>query len=146
MKKRILLALCLVLMLSVISPASFIYADDFETPADDPVDPEPFVKINIINTSLSINSSGKSSDYSLVYVPDGTCTVHLRMDLQRETSTDQWQTIKYWTKTGTQIVSLDKEWYVVHGYTYRLLISVDVYDSDGLVADSTAVVSNYVTY
>ena len=146
--KRInkLLSLCLALVLCCMAPALLAHADDLEPPADDPLDPEPFVKIGVITCDIQISSSGLSSDYCHVYVPDTTCTVDVSMELQREISYGNWETIKTWTDSGTRTVTLDKYWYVGHGYTYRLWIGVDVTDANGLAADSAGVESNYVYY
>ena len=142
-----LLSLCLALLLCCMTPALLAHAEDLEPPADDPLDPDPFVKISLITCDIEISSSGLSSDYCHVYVPDTTCTVDVSMELQRASSYGgSWETIKTWSDSGTRTVTLDEYWYVGHGYYYRVYISVAVWDSDGLLADATGVESSYVYY
>ena len=147
MKKRnVLFLLCAILLFSCLSPTASVFADEVSPPVEPPDDPEPFQEIAFITCNLDINSRGKTTDHALVYVWDETMTVNLYMDLQREVSTENWETVKSWSASGNSIVELLKEWYVLPGYTYRLLIGVTVYDTEGLLADATAVVSNYVDY
>lgn len=149
MKKRsILLALCLALLFSTLSPAAF--AADLDTPVDDPVDPDPYLYIHTIDIDLDIASSGAASCYASAFVPDTTKTVYVTIWLQRRaldsTSASDFTTYRGpWSDSGTYTVTVDKLTYVTRGYTYRLLVGVDVY-SGNILVDTTSAESDYFDF
>lgn len=149
MKKRsIFLALCLALLLSTFSPAA--YAADLDTPVDDPADPDPYLYISSIGIDLDIASSGAASCYASAFVPDTTKTVYVTIWLQRRaldsTDVDDFTTYRGpWSNSGTYRITVDKLTYVTRGYTYRLLVGVDVYSGSTAVY-STSAESNYLNF
>lgn len=143
--KRIIPFICVLLLFCMISSSAFAY--DPETPADDPLDPEPYTYIATIFIDFDISSSGLTDDYCRVYIPDTSCSCWIDMYLQRwNSSSNQWETVKSWSKYGSGTIALEKEWYVASGYTYRLKCLISVYDSDGLLAESVPVYSSHYYY
>ncbi len=143
--KRFIPFVCALLLFCMISPVAF--ALDPELPADDPLDPSPYSYIAMIDIDFDISSSGLTDDYCQVYIPDTSCTAILDMYLQRwNTSTSRWETVKSWSKQGVETITLEKEWYVASGYTYRLKCIISVYDSDGLLGETAAAFSNHIPH
>ena len=149
MKKRTLsMFLCLLLLCNALCFG--VNAAEQGPPVDDPIDPEPYTYISSIGIDLDIASNGKADCYGSVFVPDTTKTIYLTIRLERRpltsTSNNDWTNVTSWSTSGTYRVTLDNPYYVSHGYTYRLKIGVDLRDSNNILCESTAAVSNYVDY
>lgn len=143
--KRIIPIVCLLLLFSMLSPMALAY--DLEPPADEPLDPDPYTYIATINIYFDISSSGLTDDYCQVYIPDDTCTCYLYMHLQRwNRDTQEWETVKSWNTSGSDTITLEKEWYVVSGYAYRLKNNIYVYDSNNLLGESTSAYSDIIPF
>ena len=143
--KKIISIICIFFLLGIVSPMAFAIEPD--VPIDDPLDPSPYTYIATINIYFDISSSGLTEDYCRTYIPDTTCSCWLDMYLQRWNSSIQdWETVKSWSKNGSGTITLDKEWYVASGYTYRLKCLISVYDSDGLLGESVPVYSSHYYY
>jgi len=95
-----------------------------------------FIKITRLSTDFSVSSSGYADCYSSVTLDNTSDTAELTMELQRSTNKSDWETIKDWTASGKCVVTLDKGWYVVSGYYYRIHITADVYSTSGSLVDS----------
>lgn len=143
--KRLIPFICMLLLFSMLCQTAFALETD--PPADDPLDPSPYTYIAIISIDFDISSSGLTDDYCQVYIPDTSCTATLDMYLQHwNTGTSRWETVKSWSKQGVETITLEKEWYVVSGYTYRLKCAISVYDSDGLLGEVAVGYSNHYYY
>lgn len=143
--KRIIPIICVLLIVNILSPMTL--AIEPEPPVDDPLDPSPYTYIATINICFDISNAGLTDDYCQVYIPDTTCSCWLDMYLQRwNSSTNKWETVKSWSKYGVETITLEKEWYVASGYTYRLKCLVSVYDSNGLLGESVPAYSSHYYY
>ncbi len=143
--KKYISLLCVLLLVSMLS--SLAFAVEPESPVDDPLDPSPYTYIATINICFDISSSGLTDDYCQVYIPDTSCSCWLDMYLQRwNSNTEEWETVKSWSKYGVETITLEKEWYVAHGYVYRLKCIVSVYDSNNMLGEAVDVYSNYYYY
>ena len=144
--KRIIPLFCaLLLLFSMLSSTALAYEP--ETPPDEPDDPSPYTYIATIYIDLDIYSSGLSDDYCQVYIPDETCTCYLYMYLQRWNRTsEEWETVKSWNTSGSETITLEKEWYVSSGYAYQLKSVIYVYNSSNLLAESTTAYSVVIPF
>lgn len=143
--KKLIPIICFILLFSMVTQTALAYEP--ETPPENPLDPSPYTYIATISINFDISSSGLSDDYCQVYIPDNSCSCDLYMLLQRwSDSLGDWETIKSWNTSGTDTITLEKEWYVAHGYTYRLKNVIYVLDSDGLLAESTSAYSVHIPY
>ena len=139
--KRFIACICILVILCILPSAAF--AVEPTVPEDDPVDPDPYTYIATISINFDISSSGLTDDYCQVYIPDDTCTCYLYMYLQRwNHSSQEWETIKSWNTSGSDTITLEKEWYVAYGYAYQLKNVIYVYNSNNLLAESTAAYSD----
>ena len=143
--KRIIPFICMLLLLGTLSPMALAYDPDLPEP--DPIDPSPYTYISTIFINFEISSTGLTDDYCIVYIPDASCSCWLDMYLQRwNSNTEEWQTVKSWSKYGSGTITLEKEWYVAHGYVYRLKCIVSVYDSNDMLGEAVDVYSNHYYY
>lgn len=90
-----------------------------------------YQRICYFTASLEISSSGRATCYGSVTPWVYTDIVDLTVELQRAPQGGTWTTIKTWTTSGTDSVSIDKDWYVASGYYYRTRVTADVYTADG---------------
>lgn len=130
-KRKMVMVLCLLLMLSVIAPTGYAEAR--------------YTRISTFVADLTISSSGLASCYSNVKSSVSTDKIELTMNLQQY-SGGAWKTIKSWDTSGTGTVSLSKTWYVSSGYSYRVQAIAYVYDSSGTLQESPTAYSSTVTY
>ena len=138
MKKVVTLLLTIVLVLGIMAPAAFAFAEN------DAVQPRYF-RISTFDIAFDISSSGKSSCYSKIVTYESTDTIDLTIELQRDGGSG-WSTIKTWTGEDTGRISLDKVWYVTSGYEYRLRITAEVYDTNGKLLETQIDYSCSVDY
>lgn len=83
--------------------------------------------IQSVHTSLSISSGGLSNSYAFITSYSGTDKLRISMYLQRYDN--GWKTVKHWVKDFYNTYgSLTKDWYVAHGYEYRVLTYFYAYD------------------
>lgn len=85
--------------------------------------------ISGISTTLAISESGRADSRATVHVPSGY-EVDLLAELQQKNGS-RWETIHDWEGSGSGRVSVSGPWYVMPGYSYRLKVTVTVYDSNG---------------
>ena len=143
--KRFIPFVCILLLISIFPSTASAYEP--EMPVDNPLDPDPYTYIATIFIDFDISSSGLTDDYCRVYIPDSSCSCWIDMYLQRwNSSLNDWDTVKSWSKYGSSTIALEKEWYVASGYTYRLKCIVSVYDSDGLLGEAVDVYSSHYYY
>ena len=143
--KRLIPLFCVLLLFSILSSTALAYEP--EMPPDDPDDPSPYTYISTIYIDLSIASSGLTDDYCQVYIPNSSCSCWLYMYLERwNSNTGEWDVVKSWSKYGSGTITLEKEWYVAYGYAYQVRSDIYVYDSDGLLGESTTAYSDVMLF
>lgn len=140
--KRVKLSsiLCMALILCLMISMAYAAA-----PAEDPVQPQ-FIKIVHLITDFTVSSSGYADCYSKVTLDNSSDTAELKMELQRSTDEKDWETIKDWSTSSKYSAKLDKGWYVLSGYYYRIHITANVYSSSGSLVDSATKDSDSVRY
>lgn len=122
--------LCILVILCVLVSAASAAGSD-----EDQIQPY-FIRIASLSTDFSVSSSGYADCYGEVEMHNTSDTAELTMELQRSSDQSNWETIKDWTASGKCVVTLDKGWYVVSGYYYRIHITADVYSTSGSLVDS----------
>ena len=143
--KKLILSLCLLLVFCMLTPMAMAY-DEPTTPEDNPIEPDPYTYIHSVDIYFDIASNGLTDDYCQVYIPNGNCTCNLYMHLQRwNDSTNQWETIKSWSTSGSDTITLEKEWYVASGYLYQLKCVMHVYNS-GLLGEVATCYSEQIPF
>lgn len=143
--KRIIPFVCILLLFSMLSSTALAYEP--ETPPGDPTDPDPYTYIATIDVYFDISSSGLTDDYCRVYIPNSSCSCWLYMYLERwNSNSGEWDVVKSWSNNGSGTITLEKEWYVAYGYAYQLRCVVYVYDSNGLLAESTTAYSQIIPF
>lgn len=104
------------------------------------VDATRYTGISSCFASLTISNWGKCSCCSFADCNSGY-SASLTMELKRGSTT-----IKTWTTSGSGMVTLDKTYYVVSGYTYQVVATIEVKDSHGVVVDTIEKSSYSVTF
>ena len=140
MKKKI----CLLLVVLVFSISSVsVFAGEIEGQAV--IQPQ-YEIINSIAAGLTIGSDGKSVSSAKLMTTISGSDCYLTVDLQQK-SGSQWKTIKTWTasKLNGVIVTLEKDYYVVHG-SYRVKATGTVENSSLNVQETAEIYSREVVY
>lgn len=103
-------------------------------------EPLRYTGISDCFASISISGWGKATCSSFADCNHGYSAT-LTMELKQGSTT-----IKSWSTTGSNLVSLDKTYYVVSGYTYQVVATIEVKDSHGVVVDTIEKSSYSVTF
>ena len=97
--------------------------------------------VDLTRLSASLNISGTTASCSgTAKTLISTDTIKMSMYLQKQTSTG-WSNVASWYKEGTRLVTLDKSRSGLSAGTYRVLLYVTVYDSNGNFVESACVYS-----
>lgn len=90
-----------------------------------------FVTIRLLQSGLSINSSGKASCVGRVTLYDSSNRAQLSVQLQKH-SGGSWSTVKTWSKSvqGNTPTNLISSYYVVDG-TYRVACTATIFNATG---------------
>lgn len=145
--RKLALLLCLTMLFSILSP-SMVYAAhlDPDSPPDDPVEPDPYTYIDSIGIDFRMYTNGNTSDYCSAYVPGGynyTLTMEL---LKKSGSSWNVPATATWSNSGSGTVYIDTSYNgLSYGY-YRLAVTVDVYNSSGLLCESVTEYSRVAYY
>ena len=128
------LALCLVLILG----QNVAFAFDSDAAA------QRYVGLVNKSVALKISSAGLSTSQGLVEV-DSRYTAKATLELQQKKN-GAWQPIKSWADSGADAFSIVKDYYVLHGYDYRAVLTVRVYDSKKTLIETGSTSSNTYYY
>ena len=127
MKKVITTLAIAAVLMSCLAPGS-LAANEDEYKEVEIVEPR-YEVIAHISASLNISSSGRASCAAATTLLPGY-TVELTAELQQKDGS-RWETIRDWETSGSNRVEVSGPWYVMPGYSYRLKVTVTVYDSNG---------------
>ena len=140
MKKALSLALCLVLMVSILSVSAF--AVDPEGNDPEPVIPE-YTRVTMIAAGLTISSDGVATCTGTVEPTYATDTVTLIVRLQYWTE-NGWANYCTWQTTGSGVfVDLLETQSVSAGYYYRVRISAHCAPASGTPSE-TVYANSYI--
>ena len=98
-----------------------------------------------ILVSLNISDKGLSNCYGKITLHAGA-SVDMSLILQKSTDQVNWSDEKTWVADGSYVVTIDKDYYVVSGYYYRVKLSGTVYDSSGAYVESPLTYSSVKYY
>lgn len=106
------------------------------TDTDTPPAAMRYTHIDLLSAGLSINSSGKASCGGIVHATYPDTDITLKVELQQYKN-NTWSTIKSWSDSGSGKNTLDVngEYYVTSGYTYRVVSTAKVYNSNGILLE-----------
>lgn len=142
LEKIVVVVLCFMQIASFLAiPASAAYPAETQIVAPSL---SRFARIKSFEVDLTINSSGLTTSYSKVKLAESTDTASLTIELQWLNGST-WSTEKSWSTSGSGTISIEKDWYVLHG-TYRVLATARVYNSTGLLLETATLSSISVKY
>ena len=94
-----------------------------------------YIASNAVSFSINERPNVTTSDvYCGTY---DNLEIQVTCKLQRYNNS-KWNTIKTWTTSGMQDVSLRKTWAVPSGYTYRAYATFYIYDDNGLLLETAS--------
>ena len=139
MKKKITklgaMLLTIVMLLSVVSVSA--------------VNPEisllRYDNVSRMLVSLTISDKGLASCDGQIVLRGGA-SGDVSLILQKSKDQTNWSEEKTWTSNGSYAVSIDKDYFVVSGYYYRVKLSGTVYDSSGAYVESPVTYSSVKYY
>ncbi len=135
--KRVLSAiLTLFVIVALATPA-------FAAIPDESVVSPLYTYIRQTATDLQIDeNTGISVSTASCYSVKGY-TVEIVCRLQQYTGST-WSTLKTWTASGSRYASINENWAVLSGYTYRVFVSYRILNSAGSIVESTSSTKTYV--
>lgn len=134
MKRTAAVILLVVLLCSVITPAS---ADSSFS------DATRFTYIRSATALLDINTSEGIADcFASCQTNAGysNLTIKVTCSLQQYNS-GNWNQVAFWSKTGSVLVSLNRQRAIYSGYTYRLVSKFYIYNSTGAILETHTIYS-----
>lgn len=140
MKKKRMISTLLVLCMALSLMSSVAFATEASNLEERSA---RYTAIQSISTKLTIDRWGKASCVATVKLEDGY-TADVTMELQQYYV--GWITIKSWSDSGGPIIEMIKTYYVESGYDYSVVVTVDVYDSNGRFVESESVISETESY
>ena len=93
-----------------------------------------------LSAELDISTSGRADCYGYVRTRTGY-SVDFTMELLRD-----GRTIKSWSDSGSGIISISEPYYVTPGHDYQVVVSADVYNSQGRLVDTPSTESIVISY
>lgn len=99
-----------------------------------------YTGIAALMCDISISNNGRASCYGRAVNYAGYSTT-LRMDLKRDGGA-----IKSWTTSGSGVVTLDKDYYVLSGHSYYAVVVATVKNSSGATVGTYTAYSATVSY
>ena len=133
MKKKItklgVMLLAVIMLLSTIPVSA----------ANPEISPLRYDNISSMLVSLVISDKGLASC-------DGQITLRGGASVDMSKNQITWSDEKTWTASGSYVVTIDKDYFVVSGYYYRVKLSGTVYDSSGAYVESPLTYSSVKYY
>lgn len=94
-------------------------------------------------STLGITSDGIAECTGTTIVRSGYTSV-VSMVLQK--NDNGWRAIKTWETSGTPTANIQETYKVVAGYSYRLVVTATVYNSQGNYVEAASAYSSNVSY
>ena len=126
--KKISVTISLLLFTTLLMTTANALAVDGVT--DDTIQPR-YTGVSRLDASLTIDASGYASASGHVYVLPGY-TADVSVSLCRDSGAN----VATWYDSGSGKIDIEKSRYVTANHDYYVVVSVDVYDSNGRLADS----------
>ena len=142
MKRVLVTVLCLVMTVSFLTPTAL--AEQHEKLEEVKNTPD-FSRIISFVADLSISSRGLANCYSRVRLANSTDTVTLTMELQRQNGSS-WTRVNSWSTDGSGTVTIERDWFVASGHSYRIQTTARVFNSNGALVETSSATSGTVRY
>ena len=85
-----------------------------------------------LKPGLTISSSGRANCTATVKLDSGY-TANVTMKLESSTNQYIWNEENSWSTSGSETISMNKTYFVSHGYYYRVVVTANVYANGKLV-------------
>ena len=103
-----------------------------------------YVGVSVTSVDLDINS-GLANCIGRVKT-SGSHTADVELSLMKKASgSSSWSSVITWGGNGSNVI-FDKYQYVDSGYSYRVKLSADIYNSNGVLVDEVTEYSSTIIY
>ncbi|MCC3374357.1 hypothetical protein [Cohnella sp. REN36] len=128
-----------------LTPSAIVQASNDSPITKDEVITPFYDYISAVGASIDIGSLGKTASSGFVHY-SGNYDSTLTVELQRSKG-NGWSTVTSWSKsfTGGGVHSLEENYYVTSGYTYRVVAKATI-KSGNTVLETASSTSSEVTY
>lgn len=103
-----------------------------------------FIAITSTTRKITLQSGGVVNCHAQTTVASGH-RAGLLVELQQYKD-NNWTTIKSWSKSASNSVTIDEDYSVSKGYKYQLRVTHSSYNSSGKLLEATVQYSNTVNY
>lgn len=143
MKKTFKKLLCLVIcfLLCLTTPVCALSSDEATNQLISP----RYSYVAEFNLGLDISTSGKAHCFSSITLNNSLHSCTVKMVLQRNDGSG-WEDVKNWSSSGGQNVIVEKDWYVLSGYDYRVESTLKVYNANDRLIETLTEVSPVSSY
>jgi hypothetical protein len=133
MKRKIIVFIALVLVLTIITPLRNANASE--------INPRwTYIRSMTAGLDVSIlgiaTCNGQFAAYENVPVE---IIMHLK-----QLKNGSWGTLRTWSTTGTCALNVEKQYAVEHGYTYKVVVTGYVYDANGNILETASASKSFV--
>lgn len=104
-----------------------------------------YQRITAITADLTIGTSGIATCYGGVELSNITDTAHLQVALEQKVN-GVWRPYQSWSTTGDSGVDHEVTTLVPSGYYYKVVVTVNVYDSNDVLRETATGESYHVYY
>lgn len=95
--------------------------------------------------SLNITSKGLSTSAGNITLRRGV-NAEMTVTLYKSTDKRNWDYVTSWDTSGSSILMIEKNYYVMSGYYYKAELSADVYNSSGSFLENVTSTSSIKYY
>ena len=133
MKRRITILIAFLLILAMITPMRNANASEIYP---------RWTHIHSMTAGLDISFLG-------VATCNGQFTAYENVPVEiimhlKQLKNGSWGTLKTWSITGTCALNIEKQYAVEHGYTYKVVVTGYVYDSNGNILETASASKSFV--
>lgn len=136
MKKRKINFVLLFILLTLLSYPAFAFAD--ETAASTQIITPNYTYLTTVGASLSIQNGYATCEGNLSIFRDYDTSITIT--LQRSSDGVNWSNVTSWSNsfTGRGAHSIERGYYVLSGYKYRVLNTSKVYSGSSVIETATS--------
>ncbi len=135
--RKILSVILAVLMVTVLAVPAFAAMPN--TPVLSP----QYTYIRTLSANLTIDEDVGVATCTATCYSESGYTVEITCKLQQYNGST-WVTMKTWTASGSRYASINKDWAVFSGYTYRVYVTYFVRNAAGSIVETTTSTRSYV--
>lgn len=135
-RSRLLSLLLAVILIASVVPVQAASSD---------IAPYRYDYVSSCAVSLNITSKGLATCYGDINLRRGV-NAEMTVTLYKSTDKRNWDYVTSWDTSGSSMLVLEKNYYVMSGYYYKAELSADVYNSSGSFLENVTSTSSIKYY